>query len=128
MYTYIYYIYNVGKTIINHSQFHDFYRWYAYHSQMAQMAHSTLESYGCRVVPPSCKRLACGDVGRGALAPVGDVVEAVKEACGGHWGGQNHGTHGMRIENHGKSGRKLRKNMEKWGLKRQRFGTVCNFV
>ncbi|CAL1172388.1 unnamed protein product [Cladocopium goreaui] len=48
---------------------------------------STLESYGCRVVPPSCKRLACGDVGRGALAPVGDVVEAVKEACGGHWGG-----------------------------------------
>jgi len=25
---YIYIIYNVGKTIINHPQFHHFYRWY----------------------------------------------------------------------------------------------------
>ena len=28
-----YYVYNVGKTIINHPQFHHSYRWYVYHSQ-----------------------------------------------------------------------------------------------
>lgn len=40
----------------------------------------TLESWGYRIVPPVCKRLACGDVGRGALAPVTQVVEAVQAA------------------------------------------------
>ena len=43
----------------------------------------TMESRHCIVVPPSCKRLACGDVGRGALAPVKDIVQVVLAACEG---------------------------------------------
>lgn len=43
-----------------------------------------LELRGCQVLPPASKRLACGDVGRGALAPVADIVVAVKEACEDH--------------------------------------------
>jgi phosphopantothenoylcysteine decarboxylase len=32
---------------------------------------------GLRVVPPVSKRLACGDVGVGAMAEIRDIVEAV---------------------------------------------------
>ncbi|CAK0883469.1 unnamed protein product [Prorocentrum cordatum] len=42
-----------------------------------------LESWGYRLVPPASKRLACGDVGRGALAPVAEVVEAARRAAEG---------------------------------------------
>eukprot|EP00930_Biecheleria_cincta_P099659 TRINITY_DN91270_c0_g1_i1.p1 TRINITY_DN91270_c0_g1~~TRINITY_DN91270_c0_g1_i1.p1 ORF type:complete len:315 (+),score=48.84 TRINITY_DN91270_c0_g1_i1:50-946(+) len=42
-----------------------------------------LESRGCQILPPASKRLACGDVGRGALAPVAEIVSAVQEACEG---------------------------------------------
>lgn len=35
------------------------------------------------VVAPICKRLACGDVGRGALAPVAEVVAVVRAALQG---------------------------------------------
>ena len=31
-----------------------------------------------RIVPPQSKRLACGDVGMGALAELGDIVQAVQ--------------------------------------------------
>lgn len=45
-----------------------------------------LESWGYRIVPPMSKLLACGDFGRGALAPVGEVVEAVRSAVEGFEG------------------------------------------
>lgn len=42
-----------------------------------------LQSWGYKIVPPASKLLACGDVGRGALASVPEVVEAVRAAvCG----------------------------------------------
>ncbi|CAE8710248.1 unnamed protein product [Polarella glacialis] len=44
----------------------------------------TLEDRGCKIVPPASKRLACGDVGRGALAPVSEVVNEVRQACEGY--------------------------------------------
>jgi len=34
-----------------------------------------------RIVPPVSKRLACGDVGQGALAEVGDILDAILEAA-----------------------------------------------
>jgi phosphopantothenoylcysteine decarboxylase len=37
-----------------------------------------------RVVPPVSKRLACDDVGVGAMAPVAEVVAAVQAVLGGH--------------------------------------------
>ena len=46
----------------------------------AQLA--TLQGFGAVVVPPMAKKLACGDVGVGALAELGDVVAAVKDAVG----------------------------------------------
>ena len=39
-----------------------------------------LRSWGCVEVPPIAKRLACGDVGVGAMEEVGKIVERVKEA------------------------------------------------
>lgn len=42
-----------------------------------------LVSRGATVVPPASKRLACGDVGRGALALVTEIVAAVDAACVG---------------------------------------------
>lgn len=44
---------------------------------------SVVASFGCvQVVRPVVKELACGDVGRGALAPVGDLVAAIMDAPG----------------------------------------------
>jgi phosphopantothenoylcysteine decarboxylase len=39
-----------------------------------------LESLGVSVIPPIPKLLACGDIGNGALANVGDIVAAVRKA------------------------------------------------
>jgi len=51
----------------------------------------TLESWGYRILPPASKRLACGDVGRGALPPVAEVLAAARRAAEGFEGrkGQN---------------------------------------
>ncbi|RYY36761.1 hypothetical protein EON62_01540 [archaeon] len=38
---------------------------------------AVLQELGMHVIPPIAKRLACGDVGHGAMAPVEDIVEAV---------------------------------------------------
>lgn len=40
---------------------------------------SILESWGWQVVAPVEKKLACNDVGSGALAPVSAIIETVKE-------------------------------------------------
>eukprot|EP00920_Eleutheroschizon_duboscqi_P014274 GHVT01033183.1.p1 GENE.GHVT01033183.1~~GHVT01033183.1.p1 ORF type:complete len:165 (+),score=14.29 GHVT01033183.1:296-790(+) len=37
----------------------------------------TLKSFGITVVPPVSKKLACGDVGPGALPPIEDVVKEI---------------------------------------------------
>jgi phosphopantothenoylcysteine decarboxylase len=41
---------------------------------------AALAAIGVQVVPPVEKRLACGDVGTGAMASVADVVDAVRAA------------------------------------------------
>jgi len=41
---------------------------------------ATLESWGYHIVRPASKRLACGDVGCGALAPLEEVMAAVAVA------------------------------------------------
>lgn len=38
----------------------------------------TLESWGYRIIPTASKRLACGDEGRGALAPVAEIVAGLQ--------------------------------------------------
>jgi phosphopantothenoylcysteine decarboxylase len=40
-----------------------------------------LQRLGVVVIPPISKRLACGDVGVGAMAAVESIVDAVKEAA-----------------------------------------------
>ena len=40
----------------------------------------TLQNDGCRIIEPRASRLACGTVGKGALATVDTIVSAVKEA------------------------------------------------
>lgn len=40
---------------------------------------SKLESWGHTIVPPVAKKLACGDIGVGAMASVETVVAAVRE-------------------------------------------------
>ena len=42
----------------------------------------TLQNDGCRIIEPRESRLACGTVGKGALATVDTIVSAVKEALG----------------------------------------------
>lgn len=42
---------------------------------------AALEGWGARVVSPATRRLACGDVGTGAMASIADVVAAVRAAC-----------------------------------------------
>lgn len=39
---------------------------------------STLRSWGVEVIEPVEKVLACGDVGKGALPPVDEVVERIR--------------------------------------------------
>ena len=36
-----------------------------------------LESWGATVIPPQCKKLACGDIGNGAMADISVIVENV---------------------------------------------------
>jgi phosphopantothenoylcysteine decarboxylase len=43
---------------------------------------TTLRDWGVRVVNPVVKRLACGDIGAGALPPISDIVLAVKQEMG----------------------------------------------
>lgn len=42
----------------------------------------SLKDLGAAVLPPISKRLACGDVGTGAMANVDDIVAAVAEKVG----------------------------------------------
>ncbi|GBG78853.1 hypothetical protein CBR_g28078 [Chara braunii] len=42
---------------------------------------SVLDELGVRVVPPISKKLACGEVGNGAMAEPGIIVEAVRSAA-----------------------------------------------
>jgi phosphopantothenoylcysteine decarboxylase len=52
-------------------------------SHPATAAHlGTLRAWGVRVVDPVEKRLACGDVGVGALAPCADIDAALRAALG----------------------------------------------
>ena len=44
---------------------------------------NTLQARGSIIIPPISKKLACGDVGRGALASVSDILQAATEAFGG---------------------------------------------
>lgn len=44
---------------------------------------ATLCHWGVRVVPPVAKRLACGDVGPGAMAEWSTIVDAVQQALSG---------------------------------------------
>ena len=46
-----------------------------------------LRGWGCRVVEPVVKLLACKDMGKGALAPVEDIVAVVREALAPPGGG-----------------------------------------
>lgn len=43
---------------------------------------STLIARGCEIVQPACGRLACGDVGSGKLASVGDIAQRTLEVLG----------------------------------------------
>jgi hypothetical protein len=52
------------------------------HPLTAAHLHVLTETLGWGVVAPVEKRLACGDVGNGAMAGVGDVVAAVRGALG----------------------------------------------
>lgn len=42
---------------------------------------AVLEGMGARVIPPVSKLLACGDVGNGAMASVGDIVADVLQCA-----------------------------------------------
>ena len=42
---------------------------------------TTLQARGAIIIPPVSKKLACGDVGRGALAAVPDIIRAVAQEC-----------------------------------------------
>mmetsp|Transcript_89110 Transcript_89110/g.195200 ORF Transcript_89110/g.195200 Transcript_89110/m.195200 type:complete len:344 (+) Transcript_89110:205-1236(+) len=54
-----------------------------------------LEWWGASIVEPVSKKLACGDVGSGALATVQDIVSAVKTAVEKRYGhGNPNGSHG----------------------------------
>jgi phosphopantothenoylcysteine decarboxylase len=49
---------------------------FMWHQRVTSTHLGALQARGVRVVPPVAKRLACGDVGVGAMAEVADVVEA----------------------------------------------------
>lgn len=49
---------------------------------------------GITIVPPTTRALACGDVGAGAMAAVGDVVDAVRAATRAGMGGGGGGGSG----------------------------------
>ena len=52
---------------------------------------------GVAVVPPATRALACGDVGAGAMAAVGDVVGAVRVAALGLGGKEAAATQGGNV-------------------------------
>lgn len=41
-----------------------------------------LKEHGCKFIDPRESRLACGDLGKGALADVNEIVGAIKQALG----------------------------------------------
>ena len=51
-----------------------------YENPATQRNLHTLQNDGCRIIEPRESRLACGTVGKGALATVDTIVSAVKEA------------------------------------------------
>jgi phosphopantothenoylcysteine decarboxylase/phosphopantothenoylcysteine decarboxylase/phosphopantothenate--cysteine ligase len=50
-----------------------------YENPIVQENLSKLEKYGFRVIEPKESRLACGDIGKGALADVNKIIDIVKE-------------------------------------------------
>ena len=53
-----------------------------YENPIVQANIEKLKSYGYRFIDPKESRLACGDLGKGALADVDVIVAAVKSAIG----------------------------------------------
>lgn len=53
-----------------------------YENKIVQDNINRLSSYGYKFVEPRESRLACGDVGKGALADVADIIAAVKAEAG----------------------------------------------
>ncbi|SHO47668.1 flavoprotein [Anaerocolumna xylanovorans] len=53
-----------------------------YENPVTQNNIKKLESYGYRFVEPKESLLACGDIGKGALADVDVIITAIKEAIG----------------------------------------------
>jgi phosphopantothenoylcysteine decarboxylase/phosphopantothenoylcysteine decarboxylase/phosphopantothenate--cysteine ligase len=51
-----------------------------YENVITQENIKKLQNYGYKFVEPKESRLACGDVGKGALADVADIISAVKAA------------------------------------------------
>ena len=49
---------------------------FMWHQRVTATHLEALEARGVHVVPPICKKLACGDTGLGAMAEVPDIVEA----------------------------------------------------
>jgi flavoprotein len=52
---------------------------YMWENQRTQNHISRLRMYGCRIVEPQTKVLACGDEGCGALADISDIMKAVTQ-------------------------------------------------
>ena len=57
---------------------------FMWHQRITGQHLATLEARGVRVAPPIAKRLACGDMGMGAMAEVPDVVRAALELLEAH--------------------------------------------
>ncbi len=53
-----------------------------YENEAVQDNLGRLGARGWRIIEPRSGRLACGDTGKGALAPVDDIILLVKEALG----------------------------------------------
>lgn len=49
-----------------------------YNHPLTSLQLATLRSWGVEVIEPVEKVLACGDVGKGALPPVDEVVERIR--------------------------------------------------
>ena len=53
-----------------------------YENRITQRNIRTLEEYGFTYIEPRSARLACGDLGKGALADVSEIVRQVEERIG----------------------------------------------
>ena len=53
-----------------------------YENAATQANLRTLEERGMKIVGPGVGKLACGDVAKGVLAPVDDIVDAIMDALG----------------------------------------------